>query len=98
MSAQPCPTCGEPVTFDRDHFPPAWRHAHESRWCEAVGEDPPRYPPDVCNPGRVVAHPTTTENVCPDCAAGKCANCTGEAWDLDADAPVECLCERIAHS
>jgi len=29
---------------------------------------------------------------CPDCEQGKHANCTGEAWDNDADAPTACPC------
>jgi len=29
---------------------------------------------------------------CPDCEQGKCQNCTGEAWDNDADAPTVCPC------
>lgn len=29
-----CPSCGEVVTWDTEHFPPAWRHDHDSRWCE----------------------------------------------------------------
>ena len=29
---------------------------------------------------------------CPDCEQGKHANCTGEAWDNDADAPTTCPC------
>jgi RecJ-like exonuclease len=29
---------------------------------------------------------------CPDCEQGKHANCTGEAWDNDTDAPTACPC------
>jgi hypothetical protein len=29
---------------------------------------------------------------CPDCEQGKHANCTGEAWDNEADAPTACPC------
>jgi hypothetical protein len=33
-----------------------------------------------------------TPRICPECAAGKHINCTGEAWDNEADAPTECEC------
>jgi len=29
---------------------------------------------------------------CPDCEQGKHRNCTGQAWDNDADAPTVCPC------
>lgn len=29
----------------------------------------------------------------PDCKAGKCRACTGDAWDHVADAPAVCPCE-----
>lgn len=29
---------------------------------------------------------------CPECAQGKCVNCTGHAWDDRTDALVACLC------
>jgi hypothetical protein len=29
---------------------------------------------------------------CPDCEQGKHANCTGEAWDNNTDAPTVCPC------
>ena len=29
---------------------------------------------------------------CPDCEQGKHANCTGDAWDNDTDAPTVCPC------
>jgi len=29
---------------------------------------------------------------CPDCEQGKHANCTGEAWCNEHDAPVSCSC------
>jgi hypothetical protein len=34
---------------------------------------------------------------CPDCEQGKHGNCTGEAWDNDADAPVPCPCQMAGH-
>lgn len=30
--------------------------------------------------------------ICPECIAGKCGNCNGDAWDDDKDEPMECLC------
>lgn len=35
---------------------------------------------------------TSEPRACPDCEQGKCRNCTGEAWDNDADAPTACPC------
>lgn len=34
---------------------------------------------------------------CPECAAGKCGNCSGEAWDTGADEPTHCPCALLAH-
>jgi hypothetical protein len=34
--------------------------------------------------------------VSPDCRDGNCGKCYGEAWDLEADAPVECECPHHA--
>jgi len=40
---------------------------------------------------RAAKHLMTVRS-CPDCEQGKHANCTGEAWDNDADAPTVCPC------
>lgn len=34
---------------------------------------------------------------CPECGAGKCGNCNGEAWDTTADEPTHCPCSLLAH-
>lgn len=34
--------------------------------------------------------------VCPECEQGKHVNCTGEAWDFDADEPTACQCPEHA--
>jgi hypothetical protein len=36
-------------------------------------------------------------NVCPECRAGKCDNCLGDAWDVDEDVPVVCECWSEGH-
>lgn len=35
---------------------------------------------------------------CPECRAGKHANCTGQAYDADADAFVPCGCQEGGHA
>lgn len=35
--------------------------------------------------------------ICPECRAGKCINCDGEAWDDEADAPTVCACAEAGH-
>ncbi|HEY8881917.1 MAG TPA: hypothetical protein VIM47_00805 [Dermatophilaceae bacterium] len=40
---------------------------------------------------RAAKHLMTVRS-CPDCEQGKHTNCTGEAWDNDADAPTVCPC------
>jgi hypothetical protein len=37
------------------------------------------------------------QNVCPECRAGKHANCTGEAWDEEADELTTCDCAAVGH-
>ncbi|MCW2757002.1 MAG: hypothetical protein JWO46_748 [Nocardioidaceae bacterium] len=37
--------------------------------------------------------PATT-HLCPECAQGKCRNCTGEAYDAVGDEFLECGCDR----
>jgi len=34
-----------------------------------------------------------TAQLSPDCRAGKCAACVGQAWDDDTDEAAECPCE-----
>lgn len=34
---------------------------------------------------------------CPECAAGKCYNCPGDAWDDEADELVDCPCYADGH-
>lgn len=31
---------------------------------------------------------------CPECRAGKCVNCSGQAWDHERDEPCVCPCWR----
>lgn len=35
--------------------------------------------------------------ICPECLAGKCRNCNGEAWDHAADEPAPCACTEEVH-
>lgn len=39
--------------------------------------------------------PDTTEllPICPECTAGKCHNCNGEAWDFTRDQLTTCRCD-----
>lgn len=43
-ATQVCPNCGEQVTWDCAVHPAAWRHDHDSRWCESVDGAAPVYP------------------------------------------------------
>lgn len=40
----------------------------------------------------------TNEHICPECAAGKCGNCDGRAWDFTKDEPVICVCWQRGHN
>ena len=44
-----------------------------------------------------ISNSTTLVQPCPECVAGKCPNCDGTAWDMAADAPTTCPCERAGH-
>lgn len=33
---------------------------------------------------------------CPECAVGKCGNCSGETWDMIKDEPTKCPCSHGA--
>jgi hypothetical protein len=35
-----------------------------------------------------------TTQACPECRAGKHRNCDGTAWDVEADALVDCPCNH----
>lgn len=35
---------------------------------------------------------------CPECAAGKCINCDGIAYDSSKDELVECDCRKAGHN
>lgn len=35
--------------------------------------------------------------VCPECKQGKCVNCSGQAWDTEADEPTDCRCPDESH-
>lgn len=37
------------------------------------------------------------EPICPECAAAKCRNCDGTAWDFEADAETVCACRGVSH-
>lgn len=37
--------------------------------------------------------PMSTDAICPECRAGKCRNCDGTAWGIEADEPTTCACE-----
>jgi hypothetical protein len=52
-------------------------------------EDQPNPPP-----------PTTYDPlppICPECLAGKCGNCDGQAWDDATDEPAPCACTEEVH-
>lgn len=36
-------------------------------------------------------------HVCPECVAGKCRNCHGDAWCTAEDGPTACSCDRPGH-
>jgi len=52
---QKCPSCGEQVTWDEQHDPPAWRHAHDSRWCSMDSRAPMAMPPGATDRWRLGA-------------------------------------------
>jgi hypothetical protein len=43
-------------------------------------------------PGEVV-----DRSLCPECTQGKHPNCSGQAWDSEADAPGPCTCTDESH-
>lgn len=45
------------------------------------------------------ARPSAPESpICPECAAKKCQNCEGQAWDNAADEPTACACAVAGHA
>jgi hypothetical protein len=36
--------------------------------------------------------------ICPECTQGKCQNCSGQAWDAEADEPGPCTCGDESHA
>lgn len=76
-----------------------------SRWVERVpsgatefirADVQPDPPADQPNPPPPVAYDPLPP-ICPECLAGKCGNCNGQAWDHDADEPADCECGEEVH-
>lgn len=48
-------------------------------------------------PGEVCAAHHGGPSPCPECRAGKHANCDGGAWDFERDEPCVCSCWEANH-
>jgi recombination protein RecT len=53
--------------------------------------------PDEAGAGGTVPGEVVDRSLCPECTQGKHPNCSGQAWDSEADAPGPCTCTDESH-
>jgi hypothetical protein len=71
----------------RRAFPGCWTQKEIDRIWKDAGE----------MSERITRLMSRSEQVCPECIQGKHTNCDGTTWDVDADAPTDCLCAVHDH-